>query len=73
MLKAFVGHHKLGHRMITVTKEDWGAVSQAYNVSGIPHVALIDRKGVIRMVRVGSGPDNAMALHDEIKKLIAEK
>ena len=34
---------------------------------------LIDRKGIVRMVRVGSGPANAADLEEEIKSLIAEK
>jgi thiol-disulfide isomerase/thioredoxin len=73
MLKDFVGYHKLTHRIMTVSKEAWQKAGEAYSVQGIPHAVLIDRKGAIRMVRVGSGPENAAALQEEIRKLIAEK
>jgi thiol-disulfide isomerase/thioredoxin len=73
MLKDFVTYHKLQHRIMAVTKDNWQKAAKDYNVRGIPHVALLDRKGIIRMVRVGSSPENAEAIHDEIKKLIAEK
>jgi hypothetical protein len=41
-------------------------------VRGIPTAVLIDRKGNVRMVRVGSGEPNAKALEAEMKKLLAE-
>ncbi len=73
MLKDFAGHHKLSHRLLAVSKEDWGKAGKDYRITGIPHAVLIDRKGMVRMVRVGSDPANAEALHEEIKKLVAEK
>src|SRR5262249_1020985 len=73
MLKDFVGHHKLKHRIMTMSQSNWTKAGTAYGVSGIPHAALIDRKGIVRMVRVGASPDNTEDLHTEIKKLIAEK
>ncbi|MCS7047029.1 MAG: redoxin domain-containing protein [Gemmataceae bacterium] len=73
MLKEFALYHKLGHRMITVTRDEWLRLSKDYAIRGIPHVALVDRRGNVRMVRVGSGPANAAALADEIRKLLAEK
>jgi hypothetical protein len=39
-------------------------------VQGIPQAVLMDQQGVIRMIKVGSGPQNAKALEDEIKKLL---
>jgi thiol-disulfide isomerase/thioredoxin len=73
MLKDFVGYHKLTHRIMTVTSDNWDEASKAYRVTGIPHVALIDRKGTVRMIRVGSSDQNAEDIHNEIKKLVAEK
>src|SRR5262249_19620466 len=74
MLKDFVGHHKLEHRIMTMTKDEWAkVVNKEYRVTGIPTAVLIDRKGIVRMVKVGSGEANANALKAEIKKLLAEK
>jgi hypothetical protein len=39
-------------------------------VAGIPQAVLLDQQGVIRMIKVGSGPKNAKDLEDEIKKLL---
>jgi hypothetical protein len=41
-------------------------------VTGIPQAVVIDKKGVVRLVRVGSGEANAKDLHDMIEKLLAE-
>jgi thiol-disulfide isomerase/thioredoxin len=73
MLKDFAGYHKLTHRLMAVAKADWKKASMDYRITGIPHAVLIDRQGVVRMVRVGATPQNAAELHDEIKKLVAEK
>ena len=34
-------------------------------VEGIPEMVLIDRKGIIRMVKAGNSPANVKALHGE--------
>ncbi len=73
MIKDFAAYHKLTHRLMTVSKDNWMKVSKDYLIQGIPHAVVIDRKGQVRMVRVGSGQENADALHAEIKKLLAEK
>jgi thiol-disulfide isomerase/thioredoxin len=71
MLKDFIAHHKLEHRIMALDK---GSVfSKEYAVKGIPTVALIDRKGNVRMIKVGSTQANADALKAEIRKLLAEK
>jgi thiol-disulfide isomerase/thioredoxin len=70
MLKDFAAHHKLIHRLLMLPKEEWESVSKAYRVSGIPTAAVIDREGIVRMVKVGSGDDNARDLEKEIKKLL---
>jgi thiol-disulfide isomerase/thioredoxin len=73
MVRAFGEHHKLTHPLLLTTKDNWTKASQDYAVKGIPTAVLIDRKGVVRMIRVGAGDDNANALHEEMKKLLAEK
>ena len=69
MLKKFAEHHKLKYTLGTVTDRN---VMNSYGVRGIPQMVVIDRKGNIRMVKVGSGEENAKAIEDEIKKLLAE-
>jgi thiol-disulfide isomerase/thioredoxin len=72
MLKDFAKHHKLMHRLMTLPQKEIRKVYGDYKVQGIPEAVLIDRKGNVRMVKVGSGEENAKALEGMIKKLIAE-
>lgn len=67
MLQSFVSHYKLPYRIQTVSPADFAR----YHVRGIPTAVLIDRKGKVRMVKVGAGK-SATALEDMIKKLLAE-
>ncbi len=73
MLKEFATHHKLTYRLMPLERERSQQVYKAYGVTAIPQVVLIDRKGVVRMIKVGSGEENAKALSEMIKKLVAEK
>jgi thiol-disulfide isomerase/thioredoxin len=73
MLKDFIAHHKLTHRIMATTKDNSAKTYKDYLVRGIPQAVLIDRQGIVRMVRVGSGPANAVDLEEEIKILLAEK
>jgi thiol-disulfide isomerase/thioredoxin len=68
MLKTFAEHHKLAHRLMVSDRE----VQKAYKVRGIPTAVLIDRRGNVRMVKVGSGEANAKALEKTIKELLNE-
>lgn len=47
-------------------------LQQEYGVTGIPHAVLVDREGKVQMIKVGSGPANAEALHGKIQELIAQ-
>ena len=69
MLKKFAEQHDLHHRF-AIQKKD-GTTSEYYAVSGIPHVVLIDREGKIRLIRVGSGEENAKAISEMLEKLIS--
>ena len=70
MLNQFMQHHELPHRSVVTPKES--QMMQQFGVSGIPHAVLIDKQGNVRMIKVGSGDDNARALHDMAKQLLAE-
>jgi len=48
-------------------------VGKNYKFSGIPTVALVDRTGVIRMMRSGFSDQGSRALEAELKVLLAEK
>ncbi|MFN9201221.1 MAG: TlpA family protein disulfide reductase [Planctomycetaceae bacterium] len=66
----FAGHHKLKHPFAIVAKES--DFQEQYGVTGIPQAVLIDRQGVIRMIRVGSGEKNAHDLEAMIETLLKE-
>lgn len=70
MLDKFMAHHELRHATIVTPKDS--DMQKQFGVTGIPHAVLIDRQGNVRMVKVGSGPANAAALHEMIEKLMAE-
>lgn len=71
MLKHFAKLHRLPHRFAIQTEEH--SLAEALAVKGIPQAVVIDRQGVVRLIRVGSGSKNAKAIHDTIEKLLAEK
>jgi thiol-disulfide isomerase/thioredoxin len=73
MLKDFVEHYKLKHTIMTLNQADWNAASKAYGVQGIPTAVLIDQKGNVDMIKVGSGDANANALEERIRKLMERK
>jgi thiol-disulfide isomerase/thioredoxin len=73
VLKEFATYHRLDHRLMVLNKDDIGKIYKEYGVKGIPQVVLIDRKGNVRMIKVGSGEENAKAIDEMIKTLIAEK
>lgn len=70
MLEQFAEEHDL-HHVFAVQGEE-SSLSEYYGVTGIPHAVLIDREGKIRMIRVGSGAQNAEDLGAMIEELINE-
>jgi Thiol-disulfide isomerase and thioredoxins len=67
MLEKFANYYQLKHRF-AVNERDNRELAEYYGVSGIPHVVVIDRQGKVRMIRVGSGKQNA----EDIGNLLAE-
>ena len=45
---------------------------QNYAVGSIPTTFLIDRRGVVRFITIGSGEEESAAINKMIKKLIEE-
>jgi thiol-disulfide isomerase/thioredoxin len=70
MLAHFAKHHKLKH-VFGIQKDR--AISDYYGVTGIPQVVVIDRKGKVRLIRVGSGEKNAHDVEAMLEKLIGAK
>ena len=70
MLKKFAAHHKLHHRFGVQPKDL--KVAEYYGVTGIPHVVIIDQEGKIRMMKVGSGEQNAKELDAMLESLLAK-
>jgi thiol-disulfide isomerase/thioredoxin len=73
MLKDFAAHHKLAYRLTVLPKADALQTFNDYGVNGVPQLVLIDRAGVVRLIRVGDVEQNSGLLESEIKKLLAEK
>jgi thiol-disulfide isomerase/thioredoxin len=72
VLKDFAEYHKLAHLLTAVPPNQLKATYDAYKVKVIPDFVLIDRKGNVRMVKFGNKPENAQALGQTIKTLVAE-
>ncbi len=70
MLVKFAEKHELHH---VFAVQEGREFAEYYAVSGIPEVVLIDRAGKVRLVKVGSGPENAKAIGDMLQQLIEEK
>jgi thiol-disulfide isomerase/thioredoxin len=66
MLSKFAAYYHLKHRFAIQGEGD--TLDDYYGVSGIPHVVVLDKQGKIRMIRVGSGKQNAQ----DIDNLLAE-
>lgn len=64
----FANHHGLKHRLAFMPEGT--TLPESYGVSGIPHVVVIDRQGVIRMIRVGSGEKNAHDIEALLEELL---
>ncbi len=70
MLASFRKHYDLRHGFVLTPKGS--EYNKQLAVSGIPQAVLLDKQGVIRMIKVGSGPKNAHDLEEAIKKLLDE-
>jgi thiol-disulfide isomerase/thioredoxin len=69
-LGAFAKHHGLPYSLAFDAEDQ--KLSNHFGVEGIPQVVLIDRQGIVRLVRVGSTDANNKAIATTIEKLLAE-
>jgi thiol-disulfide isomerase/thioredoxin len=74
MLKDFAAHYKLDYLVMTVPRDEKDKIMQTdYKAAGIPELVVIDRKGIIRMVKAGNSKENVEALTKKIEELVKEK
>ena len=73
MLKDFAAHYKLDYRLMTIPRDDQKKVDDDYKIQGIPEMVLVDRKGKVRMVKLGNTEENTKAIHDMVEELVKEK
>ena len=69
-VKDFAASHGVSYDLLMARDE---TNHLAYGATGIPTVALIDRKGVVRYLESGSSPYRLDELREVIAKLLAEK
>ncbi len=67
-LASFLKHHQLEHPVL-VTPEH-SEMGSEFGVRGIPHVVLVDREGVVQLVKTGAGEATAKEIHAKIKELV---
>lgn len=67
MLEKFAESYELKHRFAV---QDGNELSTYYGVTGIPHAVVVDQKGKIRMIKVGSGEPNAKAIEGLLEELL---
>jgi thiol-disulfide isomerase/thioredoxin len=70
-LSAFKEKHDLRYPVAISDATDAGW--SKYGINAIPTTFLIDRRGIIRHIGVGSGKEEAARLEEMIKKVVAEK
>jgi len=68
----FKEHHQISFPYAVADAEEAAANEAAYGVYGIPHMVVIDKKGVVQEYAIGSGPSSEKKLDDAIARLIAE-
>jgi len=69
VVKKFLKKSKLD---VPLVFDDDGAIANAYGVSALPHLVIIDAEGVVRHVHLGSGPGTEQRLESELDALLPE-
>jgi len=69
MLAKFAESHGLKHRFAIPADE---SLFEHYAVTSIPHVVVIDQQGKVRLMRVGSGEQNAKDIEALLEKLLGK-
>ena len=72
LIKEFKRYHDIPFPYAIADQQNGLQNSMAYGVSGIPHMVLIDREGIVRMYAIGSGESSEEKLSQGVKELIAQ-
>jgi thiol-disulfide isomerase/thioredoxin len=70
-VERFMKKHELPFSGIVAPKPDH--MFSDYGVAGIPHVVVIDRKGIVRMMKVGHDKEAVAAIRKLIQQLLTEE
>ena len=70
MLTKFLESHELSHPTIVTPKGS--SMQKEFGVTSIPHVALLDRKGNVQLVKIGAQRSAADEIEAKIEELLAE-
>lgn len=70
-LARFLEHHNLSHPVFVTPKGS--GMGGEFGVRGIPHVVLVDREGVVQLIRTGAGEETASEVYAKIKELVNAK
>jgi len=71
-IRKFKAHHEMPI-VYAVASMDEGRKNEAtYGVYGIPHMVLIDKKGIVRLYTIGSGKSSEDKLQKGVEELLAE-
>lgn len=69
-LASFMEHHDLKHPILVVP--EGSKMPDEFAVRGIPHVVLIDREGIVQLVKTGAGRATADEIHAKISELLGD-
>ncbi|HYT95655.1 MAG TPA: redoxin domain-containing protein [Gemmataceae bacterium] len=69
-LKAFATDRQLTYPLLRLAPEEASKIfGDTYGVTSVPQSVLIDRKGIVRLIRVGDGDEKLRSLEMTIDKL----
>ncbi len=71
MIARFAKKFRLKQLLMTVSKADWDKAEKAYNFSNLPAVYILDRAGVVRLVRVGATAEDIIDVGGELRNLLS--
>ncbi len=69
-VRAFATAHGLPFPLLMLPEAEAHRVLKVYGVASQPQFVVIDRKGVVRLIRVGTKPPALNAVEEEIKTLL---
>ncbi len=67
-MEGFIAEHGLPWPVVYVPKDDFSK----YAVTGIPHVAVIDRHGNLKKIKIGYSPSTFAAFRAEVEALLKD-